>query len=137
MLSVVIYSLNSRLYPSLRISQIVVWYTVTGLLKSPCIAQQPDKIHPEQIYLIRIRDSPDHRSVRRKEVKITLIYPQCPFSGESESVLCKKKNSSMLRHSLGLICINSYNDHNFVKIYQNLPKFRNVGKIGNLNFPVT
>ena len=43
--------------------------------------------------------------------------------------------SSMLRHGGGLICIQSYNDHNFVKIYQNLPKFGNLGKIGNLNFP--
>ena len=45
--------------------------------------------------------------------------------------------SSMLKHGLRLICIKSYNDHNFVKIYQNLPKFGNLGKIGNLNFPVT
>ena len=39
--------------------------------------------------------------------------------------------------ALGLIYIKSYNDHNFAKIYQNLPKFGNLGKIGNLNFPVT
>ena len=45
--------------------------------------------------------------------------------------------SSMLKDGLRLICIKSYNDHNFVKIYQNLPKFGNLGKIGNLNFPVT
>ena len=44
--------------------------------------------------------------------------------------------SKMLKHGLRLICIKSYNDHNFVKIYQNLPKFGNLGKIGNLNFPV-
>ena len=30
------------------------------------------------------------------------------------------KDSSMLRHGLRLICIRSYNDQNFVKIYQNL-----------------
>ena len=42
------------------------------------------------------------------------------------------KDSSMLRHGLRLICIRSYNDHNFVKIYQNLPKFGNLGKIGGL-----
>ena len=35
-----------------------------SFLKSPCIAHQPDGIH-----LIGIRDSPDHRSVRNKEVK--------------------------------------------------------------------
>ena len=45
--------------------------------------------------------------------------------------------SSMLRHGLRLICIKSYNDHNYVKIDQNLPKFGNLGKIGNLNFFVT
>ena len=36
-----------------------------------------------------------------------------------------------------VICIKSYNDHNFVKIYRNLPKFGNLGKIGNLNIPAT
>ena len=43
----------------------------------------------------------------------------------------------MLRPGLRLIGIKSYNDHNFVKIYQNLPKFSNLRNIGNLNFPVT
>ena len=43
----------------------------------------------------------------------------------------------MLRHGLKLVCIKSYSDHNFVKSYQNLPKFGNLGKIGNLNFSVT
>ena len=33
--------------------------------------------------------------------------------------------------------LQSNNDHNFVKIYENLPKFGNLGKIGNLNFSVT
>ena len=41
-----------------------------GLLNSPCIAHQPDRIHPVQIHLIGIRDSPDHRSVLNKEVKL-------------------------------------------------------------------
>ena len=36
----------------------------------------------------------------------------------------------------GVICIKSYYGHNFVKIYQNFPKFGNLEKIGNLNFPV-
>ena len=50
---------------------------------------------------------------------------------------CKQAlHSSMLRHGLRLICIKSYNAYNFVKIYQNLPKFGNLGQIGNLNFPV-
>ena len=40
-----------------------------GLLKSPCIAHQPDGIRPVQIDLIWIRDSPDNRSVRDEEVK--------------------------------------------------------------------
>ena len=42
----------------------------------------------------------------------------------------------MLRHGLKLICIKSNNDHNFVKIYQNLPKFGNFRSIGNLNISV-
>ena len=45
--------------------------------------------------------------------------------------------SSMLRRGLRLNCLKSYIDHNFVKIYQNLPKFGNLGKIGNLTFPAT
>ena len=40
-----------------------------GLLNSPCIAHQPDRIHSVQIQLIGILDTPDHHSVRRKEVK--------------------------------------------------------------------
>ena len=40
-----------------------------GLLKSPCIAHQQDGIHPVEIQLIWIRDSPDQRSVRNKGVK--------------------------------------------------------------------
>ena len=43
----------------------------------------------------------------------------------------------MLRHGLSLICIEYWNDQNFVKIYQNLSKFRNQGKSGNLNFSTT
>ena len=43
----------------------------------------------------------------------------------------------MLRHGLRLVCIKPYNGHNFVNIYQNLSKFGNLGKIGNLNFPET
>ena len=45
--------------------------------------------------------------------------------------------SSMLRHGLRPICKKSYDDHNFVKIYQNLSKFGNLGNIGNLKIPVT
>ena len=45
--------------------------------------------------------------------------------------------SSMLRRCLWLICIKSYNDHIFVQIYQNLPKFGKLGKIVNFSFPVT
>ena len=43
----------------------------------------------------------------------------------------------MLRHGLRPICKKSYDDHNFVKIYQNLSKFGNLGNIGNLKIPVT
>ena len=48
-----------------------------------------------------------------------------------------KENYWMLRHGVRIICIKSYNDPNFVKIYQNLPKFGNLKKLDNLNFPVT
>ena len=43
----------------------------------------------------------------------------------------------MLRHDLRLIYIKSYNDQKFVKIYHNLPKFGNLGKIGNLKGAVS
>ena len=43
----------------------------------------------------------------------------------------------MLRYGLSLICIKSYYDQNFVKIYQNLSKFGNFEDIGKRNFPVT
>ena len=88
MLSVVIQALKKSVRSSsVHISQIVVWYTATGLLKSPWIAHQPDGIHPMQIRLIGIRDSPaDHRSVRNKEVKFIWIYSlgprfsvRCPY----------------------------------------------------------
>ena len=45
--------------------------------------------------------------------------------------------SSMLGRWLSLICIKSYNDHNLVKIDQNLSKFDNLKEISKLNFPVT
>ena len=45
--------------------------------------------------------------------------------------------SSMLGRGLSLICIKSYNDHNLVKIDQNLSKFGNLKDISKLNFPVT
>ena len=67
------------------------------------------------------------KTVVRVEVQFILGDPGAESGG----------NSSMLRHSLRLNCIKSYNDHNFVKIYHNLPNFGNLGKIGNLNFSVT
>ena len=61
-------------------------YSDHGLLRLPCIAYQPDGIHPLQIHLIGIRDSPDQRSVRNKEVKFIWIYSlgprfsvRCPY----------------------------------------------------------
>ena len=41
-----------------------------GLLNSPCVAHQPDGIHPLQIHLTGIRDTSDQRSVLNKEVKL-------------------------------------------------------------------
>ena len=43
----------------------------------------------------------------------------------------------VLRHGVRIICIKCNNDHNFGKIYQHFPKFGNLKKIDNLNFPVT
>ena len=56
-----LYAICSQLCSYVHLLQIVV-YTETGLLKSPSIAHQPDGIHPVQIHLIGIRDSPDHRT---------------------------------------------------------------------------
>ena len=56
--------------------------------------------------------------------------------GATKETIVENNNSSILRHGLRLICIKSCKGDNFVKIYQNLPKFGNLGKIGNLNFPV-
>ena len=51
----------------------------------------------------------------------TLFYKALILQGETScwSLLGLKG----LRHGLRLICTKSYTDHNFVKIYQNLPKF--------------
>ena len=77
MLSVVNQALKSRLCSSVHLLQIVVLYTAAELLKSPYIAHQPDGIH-----LIGIRDSPDHHSVRNKEVKFIAGLPRAlaPYS---------------------------------------------------------
>ena len=65
MLSVVIQTFKkSVMFPCTPFAN-----TATGHLKSPCIAHQPDGIHPVQIHLIEIRDLPDHRSVRTQEVR--------------------------------------------------------------------
>ena len=69
MLSVVIQALKKSVMFLCTLFEIVVGYTATGLLKSPCIAHQPDGIHPVQIHLIGNPDLRDHRSVRNKEVK--------------------------------------------------------------------
>ena len=65
---------------------------------------------------------------RLSSIKTSLIAPMGPQQLDI---------SIMLRHGLRLIGIKSYNDNNFVKIYQNLPKFGNLRKIGNLHFSVT
>ena len=71
MLSVVTEALKkSVMFPCVHLSKIFVWYTATGLYitlhNSPA---RLDGIHPVEIHLIGNRDSPDHRSVRNKEVK--------------------------------------------------------------------
>ena len=70
MLSVLIESFKCRQCSSANLSQIVVWYTTTGLyITLHSLSARLDGIHLLQIHLIGIRDSPDHRSVRNKEVK--------------------------------------------------------------------
>ena len=46
LLSVVILALKSWLCSTAPLLQIVVWFTANSLLKSPCTAHQPDRIHP-------------------------------------------------------------------------------------------
>ena len=70
MLSVLTEAFKSRSCSSVHLSQIVVWNTATGLfITSHSSSARLDGIHPMQIHLIWIRDSPNHRSVRNKEVK--------------------------------------------------------------------
>ena len=45
------------------------WYKATGLHILHSSSTSRDGIHPVQIHLIGIRDSPEHRSVRNKENK--------------------------------------------------------------------
>ena len=69
MLSVVIQAFkNSVMFLYTPFVNCLLTYS-DRLLKSPCIAHQPDGIYPVQVHLMRIRDSPDHCSVRNKEVK--------------------------------------------------------------------
>ena len=50
--------------------------------------------------------------------------------GATKETIVENNNSSILRHGLRLIYIKSCKGDNFVKIYQNLPKFGNLGKNG-------
>ena len=88
-------------------------------------------------YIAFVWKSRSHLCVLKKTVVswIMQLYKEKPCPKTNWKLTFK--NSSMLRHGLRLICIKSNNDHNFVKICQNLPKFGNFGKIGNLNFSVT
>ena len=89
MLSAVIEILkkSSNLCSFVHLSQIVVWYTATWLyITLHSSSARLDGIFPVQIHLIGIRDSPDHRSVRNKEVKFMWIYSlgprfsvRCPY----------------------------------------------------------
>ena len=60
--------------------------------ESPCIAHQPEGIHPVQIHLIGIRNSPDHCRVRNKEVKFI-----CYSLGQRFSVRCPYQRESVLQ----------------------------------------
>ena len=59
--------------------QILAWYTAAGLyITLHSSSARLDGIHPVQIHLIGIRDSPDHRCVRNKEAKFIWIYSLRP-----------------------------------------------------------
>ena len=72
MLSVVIEAFKESVMILCTPSQIVIWYTATGLYitlhSSPA---RLDGIYTVQIHLSGTRDSPDHCGVRNKEVKFT------------------------------------------------------------------
>ena len=69
MLSVVIQALKkSALFLCTPFANRRLIYS-DGLLNSPYVAHLPDRTHSVQIHLIGILDTPDHRSVRKKEVK--------------------------------------------------------------------
>ena len=63
---------KSRLCSPVHLLQIVVWYSATGLymtyISLHSSSANLDGIHPVQIHLIEVRDSPDHRD-RNREVK--------------------------------------------------------------------
>ena len=82
MLSLVIQALKQVGYVP---PQIVVWYTATGLLKSPCIAHQPDGIHLVQIHLIGIRDR--HQITAVSVIKRLGLYEFTPWSRDLVSVV--------------------------------------------------
>ena len=67
MLSVVIEAFKKSVMFLCTLSQIVVWYTATGLY----ITLHSSSARLDGIHLIGILDSPDRRSVRNKEVKFT------------------------------------------------------------------
>ena len=73
MLSVVIQALKKPVMFLCTKNRCLI-YSDRAFEVTPCIAHQPDEIHPVQIHLIGIRDSPDHRSVRNKEIKFIRIY---------------------------------------------------------------
>ena len=76
MVSVVIEAFKKLCF-SVHLSQIVVWYTVTGVyITLHNSSARLDGIHPVEIHdhLIGIRDSPDHRSVFNKEVNFIWSY---------------------------------------------------------------
>ena len=55
-----------------------VWYTETGLyITLHNSSARLDGIFPVQIHLMEIRDSPDHRSVRNKEVNFIYEFTLC------------------------------------------------------------
>ena len=72
MLSVVIQALKKSVCSSvhLKFCKLIVWYTATGhYITLHSSSPRLDRIFSVQIRQIGIRDSPDHRSVRNKEVK--------------------------------------------------------------------
>ena len=93
------------------------------------------RIFPGQVSKLPMNEMKDFQTSGESNIYFSTLKSVNHRETTHNTETCLRNDliSSMLRQGLRLICIKSYNDH---KIYQSLPKFGNLGKIGNLNFPV-